>query len=254
MEVESASQAVKGFLRRIGVDDDACWRTEAAVREAVANAIVHGNREDPGKQVGVAVELGGGRLVVRVHDEGPGWDGKRLADPRDTTRRLEPRGRGVFLMRHFMDEVVHDRRAGGGTTVTMSTRLQDPARPPRGAYDPEPREAGMTLTSRRHGDASVFEAVGKITIGAGAVRLREEVLAALEGGARNVVIDMGRVTAIDSSGIGALVSAYSATANGGGRLALCRVPPKVLEILHITQLSGVFELFPGEREAVAELA
>lgn len=254
MEVESASQAVKGFLRRIGVDDEACWRTEVAVREAVANAIVHGNGEDPRKQVGVAVELGGGRLVVRVHDEGPGWDGKRLADPRDSTRRLEPRGRGVFLMRHFMDEVVHDRRAGGGTTVTMSTRLPDPTRPPRGAYEPEPREAGMTLAARQRDDIHVFDAAGKITIGAGAVRLREGVLTALEAGARKLVLDMARVTTVDSSGIGALVSAYSATADCGGRLALCRLPPKVLEILQVTQLIGVFEVYASEREALEGMA
>jgi anti-sigma B factor antagonist len=224
-----------------------------AVREAVANAIVHGNGEDPGKQVGVAVELGGGRLVVRVHDEGAGWDGAWLADPRDASRRLEPRGRGVFLMRHFMDEVVHDRRAGGGTTVTMSTRLHERVKPPRVGTEQLPREPRTVIEARQRDDVRVFEPTGKITIGAGAVALREAVLAALDGGERKIVLDMGRVTTVDSSGIGALVSAYSSAANAGARLALCRVPPKVLEILHVTQLIGVFELFDGEREALAAL-
>lgn len=253
MEVESASQAVHGFLRRIGVDDEACWRTDVAVREAVANAIVHGNGEDPGKQVGVAVELGGGRVTVRVHDEGAGWDGARLADPREESRRLEPRGRGVFLMRHFMDEVVHDRRAGGGTTVTMSTRLHDRVKPPSVSYEPLAREAGTVVALRQRGEVRVFEPIGKLTIGAGAVALREAVFAALAGGARKIVVDLGKVTTVDSSGIGALVSAFSSALNCDGQLALCRVPPKVLEILLVTHLIGVFEVYAGELEAVVAL-
>jgi anti-sigma B factor antagonist len=73
---------------------------------------------------------------------------------------------------------------------------------------------------------------------------------AFESGARNIVINMDKVTTIDSSGIGELVSSYSFATNRGGRLKLAQLPPKVRDILHITQLITVFEVFDSEDEAV----
>jgi serine/threonine-protein kinase RsbW len=119
--VEGLQATVGAFLRRHGLGDEVRRRVEVAVGEAVANAIVHGHREDPRKQVRLAVELDGRQLLVRVHDDGAGFDGPRGADPRE--RRLAPGGRGFVRMRQSMDEVHHRPRPGGGTTVTMRAFL-----------------------------------------------------------------------------------------------------------------------------------
>ncbi|MDC0675682.1 ATP-binding protein [Nannocystis radixulma] len=121
--VEGLQTTVDAFLRRHGLGDEARRRVEVAVGEAVGNAIVHGHREDPRKQVRLAVELDGRQLLVRVHDDGAGFDGPRSADPRAPERRFAPGGRGFLLMRQAMDEVHHRPRPGGGTTVTMRAFL-----------------------------------------------------------------------------------------------------------------------------------
>ena len=91
---------------------------------------------------------------------------------------------------------------------------------------------------------------GKITIGVGDVALRQAVSEALEAGARNILVNLSGVTTIDSSGIGELVSAFTTAANRGGSLKLCTLPAKVSDILQITQLITVFEVFETEREAL----
>ena len=85
----------------------------------------------------------------------------------------------------------------------------------------------------------------------GDVALRDAVAEALEAGARNMVVDLSGVSTIDSSGIGELVSAYTTVKNRGGQLKLCTLPPKVTDILQITQLISVFEVHDTEDEAVA---
>ncbi len=97
---------------------------------------------------------------------------------------------------------------------------------------------------------TIIEPKGKITIGVGDVALREAVSKALQAGARNVLVNLGGVSTIDSSGIGELVSAYTTVSNRGGRLKLCNLPPKVTDILQITQLISVFEVYENEVKAI----
>ena len=89
---------------------------------------------------------------------------------------------------------------------------------------------------------------------AGIPELREAVAEALEAGARNILVDLGGVTTIDSSGIGELVSAYTSVSNRGGKLKLVNLPPKVTDILQITQLISVFEVHDNENEALASFS
>jgi anti-sigma B factor antagonist len=109
----------------------------------------------------------------------------------------------------------------------------------------------MKLTKRQRDGVMILEPKGKITIGVGDVALREAVHEALDAEARRVLIDMKAVTTIDSSGIGELVSAYTTVTNRGGKLKLLNIPAKVSDILQITQLVTVFDIFDDEDEAVA---
>ncbi len=108
----------------------------------------------------------------------------------------------------------------------------------------------MKIKARHEQGVTIIEPKGKITIGVGDVALREAVTEALEAGARNILADLGGVSTIDSSGIGELVSAYTTVTNRGGQLKLANLPAKVTDILQITQLISVFEVYDTEQEAL----
>ena len=108
----------------------------------------------------------------------------------------------------------------------------------------------MKIEKRSRGDVTILEVEGKITIGKGDVALRDAVHQALGEGARKIVMNLGAVSTVDSSGVGELVSAFTTVTNRGGRLKLLNLPPKVNDILQVTQLITVFEVFDNENEAV----
>lgn len=109
----------------------------------------------------------------------------------------------------------------------------------------------MKVSVRHNGGVTILEPKGKITIGAGDIALRDSVNEALEAGSQNILVDLSDVSTIDSSGIGEMVSAYTTVTNRGGGLKLLNLPPKVADILQITQLITVFEVHDNEDEAVS---
>src|SRR5688572_25811196 len=108
----------------------------------------------------------------------------------------------------------------------------------------------MQIAKRERDGVTILEPRGKITIGVGDVALRDAVLAALNGGARKILINLDGVSTIDSSGIGELVAAYTTAMNRGAKLKLLKLSPKVNDILQVTQLVTVFDIFDEEEEAV----
>jgi serine/threonine-protein kinase RsbW len=121
--IELVQVVLKDALERLGLDEDARHWIDIAVREAVANAIKHGNAQDPKKQVHVDLSLDGENLVIEVQDEGPGFDPDRIEDPLAPENLLKPNGRGIFYMKSFMDDIQYSIRPGGGTVVTMRKRV-----------------------------------------------------------------------------------------------------------------------------------
>jgi anti-anti-sigma factor len=108
----------------------------------------------------------------------------------------------------------------------------------------------MKVNVRQRDGVTILDLKGKITIGVGDVALRNAVQDAINGGATKVVINLREVTTIDSSGVGELVSAYTTATNRGAKLRLANLPAKVSDILYITQLITVFDVFDSEDEAV----
>lgn len=109
----------------------------------------------------------------------------------------------------------------------------------------------MKIPARHNQGVTILEPKGKITIGVGDVALREAVHEAVEAGAVKILINLQDVTTIDSSGIGELVAAYTTVTNRDGNLRLMKLPPKVQDILQITQLVTVFDVYDTEDEAIA---
>lgn len=116
--VELADRMVRRFCGKAGCTEQQQNEISLAVRESVANAVLHGNGCDAAKKVRLAVEVRDSRLVISVRDEGKGFDPATLPDPCDPLNLLLNRGRGVFLVNAFMDEVTM-RLGSPGMEVTM---------------------------------------------------------------------------------------------------------------------------------------
>ena len=122
-------QVVSDHLGRLaGLDEESIHWVGIAVRESVINAIKHGNRNDERKRVHLEftpLPAGpGGGLVIRVRDEGCGFDPETLPNPLAPENLLKPSGRGIFLIRNFMDEVILSRAPEGGMELRMIKRVQ----------------------------------------------------------------------------------------------------------------------------------
>jgi len=112
--------------RSVGLDDDARHWVSVAIRETVINAIKHGNRNDASKHVFVDLETPQDQsaLTIRVRDEGEGFEPEEVADPLAPENLLKSSGRGIFLIRNFMEDVQLRRAPQGGMIVQMTKRAQ----------------------------------------------------------------------------------------------------------------------------------
>lgn len=121
--VNKAEEEATKVATRSGFDEDETGRISMAVREAMVNAVLHGNHYDPNKRVSISFETTGNELVITVQDQGAGLDPDNVADPLAPENLLKQSGRGIFLIRAFMDEVKF-RKLDPGTEVTLIKRVQ----------------------------------------------------------------------------------------------------------------------------------
>jgi serine/threonine-protein kinase RsbW len=120
--VATVAAAVAEFIGRSGISEDAAFGIDMAVREAVTNAVLHGNRQDENKTVDISLKSLPNAVEISVHDQGPGFNPEDVPDPTANENILKTSGRGIFFMRTFMDEVDWLIRPEGGTTVRMLKR------------------------------------------------------------------------------------------------------------------------------------
>jgi len=118
-QVEAAADKMAG---EAGLDEDERFHVTMAVREAAVNAVLHGNEYDPAKQITVSCENTGEALVFTIADQGKGLDPETLPNPLAPENLLRGTGRGIFLIRSFMDEV-HFRQLHPGTELTLVKHL-----------------------------------------------------------------------------------------------------------------------------------
>jgi serine/threonine-protein kinase RsbW len=94
-----------------------------ALREALANAIKHGNNQDLAKRVHLEMDVQDHTLRIRIRDEGTGFDPGKVVDPLAPENRFKTSGRGIFYMKTFMDEVSFSRADGGGMEIVLTKDL-----------------------------------------------------------------------------------------------------------------------------------
>ncbi len=112
----------------------------------------------------------------------------------------------------------------------------------------------MKSNTREVGGVAVVDLNGRITLGEGSVVLRDQVRDLLAKGQKKILLNMGEVSYIDSSGIGELVSAFTTVRNQGGELKLLNLTKKVHDLLQITKLYTVFDIKDDEAAAVGSFA
>ena len=114
--------------RSVGLDEDSLHWVGVAIRESVINAIKHGNRHDAAKHVFVEFEATTVDVVpelsIRVRDQGEGFDPEEVANPLAPENLLKSSGRGIFLIKNFMDDVQLQRAPEGGMEIRMVKRVQ----------------------------------------------------------------------------------------------------------------------------------
>jgi serine/threonine-protein kinase RsbW len=124
--LDRVQQVAEDVCRQVGLDEETLHWTSMAVRECVINAITHGNHSDPEKLVHVDFNVeqrdGDRNFVITVRDQGDGFEPSTVTNPLAPENILSTSGRGIFLVRQFMDEVTF-QRTRGGTEVRMLKRL-----------------------------------------------------------------------------------------------------------------------------------
>jgi serine/threonine-protein kinase RsbW len=125
--VDAVERTAESFAQRAGFDPDTVPNIVMAVREAAINAVLHGNAYNPEKHITVSFETNSDGLTVRICDQGVGFDFSSLPDPLAPENLLRGSGRGIFLIRAFMDEV-HFRQLHPGTELTL-IKHRAPANP-----------------------------------------------------------------------------------------------------------------------------
>lgn len=121
--IEMAQQLCGKLLDGEPLTEETRHWISMALREALANAIKHGNAQDRGKRVHLEMDVTNRVLRIRIRDEGAGFDPEKVEDPLAPENRFKTSGRGIFYMKTFMDEVRFERAEGGGMEIFLTKNL-----------------------------------------------------------------------------------------------------------------------------------
>jgi serine/threonine-protein kinase RsbW len=122
-EMKAVHALVDKAVKEFRLDDELAHWIELTVSESVINAILHGNKSDPAKKANLKISSNGNAIEVIVEDQGTGFALSDVADPTNCENLLKPSGRGILIIRSFMDEVDLSPREGGGSRLRMLKRL-----------------------------------------------------------------------------------------------------------------------------------
>ncbi|PYS07005.1 MAG: ATP-binding protein [Acidobacteria bacterium] len=123
-EMVTVHALVGEAIKEYRLSDELAHWIELTISESMINAIQHGNKSDPTKEASLQISSDGNMIEIIVEDEGRGFTLDKIADPTDGANLLKPSGRGILIIRSFMDEVVLSQREGGGSRLRMVKKLR----------------------------------------------------------------------------------------------------------------------------------
>jgi anti-anti-sigma factor len=218
-EIDLVCDEVKRFLREHGLTQ-VIFDIILLAREALLNAVVHGSKEDPAKRVDFGLRLENGDLVMRVEDQGPGFDARALdfsPAPPDQNH-----GRGLCIMKEYSTGL-HFNEKGNALTLRKSLH------------------SGRTAMSQVDtvGDKVVIKP-GRDIVAAAVDEFRAEIVSVLDQGAARLAIDMDGVEMIDSVGIGLLIAAHNSLTKKNAALELRNVSADIQSLFRTMRLEKHF--------------
>ena len=122
-EMTAVHALVDEAMQEYRLSADLAHWIELTISESMINAIQHGNKCDPAKEATLKISLNGEAIEVIVEDQGKGFELNDVADPTNVENLLKPSGRGILIIRSFMDEVALTKREGGGSRLRMVKRI-----------------------------------------------------------------------------------------------------------------------------------
>ena len=123
-EMAAVHSLVEDAVKEYKLSDELAHWIELTISESMINAIQHGNKADPSKKARLQISSTGHAIEIIVEDEGKGFTLDKIADPTDKANLLKPSGRGILIIRSFMDEVDLTPREGGGTRLRMVKKIR----------------------------------------------------------------------------------------------------------------------------------
>jgi serine/threonine-protein kinase RsbW len=123
-EMEAVHELIAAAVREYELTDELAHWIELTISESMINAIQHGNKADPAKKATLKISSTGDAIEIIVEDQGTGFKLDKIADPTDIANLLKPSGRGILIIRSFMDEVDLTQREGGGCRLRMVKKIR----------------------------------------------------------------------------------------------------------------------------------
>jgi len=214
-------------------DEDAVFALRLSLEEALTNAIRHGNGQNNGKKVRVRYRVEEDQIDIRIADEGAGFELSSVPDPTQVRHLQIPSGRGILLMRAYMDEVQYNQN-GNEVHLVKYNKVKAVARTVK-------TNGKLELTLTEHDQTAAITLIGSADM-AEASELAAILDQAIEMGAVRLVLDLGGLEFISSMGLGVLIRAQNKCGSHGGQIRFVRPQDAVLRVLKTTRLDQLFPI------------
>lgn len=224
-------------LERLGYDDNAIFSIRLAMDEALINGLKHGNKNDPSRLLTIDYQSNDKHVTISVEDEGPGFDYNNIVDPTQGDYLKRPHGRGIFLIRKFMHKVFFNEKGNRISFVYERDKGPSESGEMQGLHWMLKKNL-LILTIENQDEFPSTEHWKK--------RLDEF----LDRKILSVVVDLGRLSHVNTTVLSFLVFTAQRTKECGGRGVLCGPQGRVLNVLKMTNLDRIIPIHPDLESAM----
>ncbi|RJP59911.1 MAG: STAS domain-containing protein [Candidatus Auribacter fodinae] len=230
----------------VAIDEESSFGLRLCLDEALTNCVLHGNKLDPSKKVTFSLYQKENTLTFVVFDEGDGFDPSRLRNIQEPAPWFNENGRGVFLMKELMDDVIYFR-SGRGVLIQKNYNITSPVTEETKMIISNPN----CMVEEVNGIIKVSFKNNKILNESNIERIHLDILELIDNKPEvKLIIDFKNVQYLSSSVLSKLVSIHKKAVAQDGVLCLCSLDPVILKIFEITKLTKLFTILPDIDQAM----